>query len=623
MAEINDILVVLSDLAKRNYFIPSYQRGYRWEKQQVTELLDDIWDFAETKQDQDYYCLQPIVVRKMSNDMVVQYELSSETGGNWYEVIDGQQRLTTIALVFQYFNEHFNGRTKDPVPNIKYETRETCIRNVYIDDGNDKACCDGKDPMTNIDLWHVVNSYQYIHDWFTKYRDQGLDEDKVKSVFKKYVKVIWYEVAEGINGFTDPIELFTRINMGKIPLTNAELIKALFLRRRNFDNNKELRQIEIAKEWDSMEYALQNDDFWYFLNKEGQDKPARIEYIFDMMYQKELELAQNAGTLESFNKQHGTDDYKTFRFFAKHFKDNRGDAVKECWEEVKNSFAALKEWFDDPVYYHYIGYLITSGVSIVDVYTMYYDSPKDEFIRKVKERIRDVVKDVTYTEENGYVSFSLNYLNHRDLIRTLLLLFNIQYIINHNSRAEHWYIRFPFELYKKQRWDIEHINSYTTYEITKGEDQVKWIETALNDLLNLGIDVREKDAALYSEIEKFRLNTSNALFPNIKAKIAKLAGEDVDEEEEVKNNIGNLTLLNAEINRGYGNSLFVSKRKEIINKDKAGCFIPICTKNIFLKYYDTEGASKTIWSKANGDHAKYLMEIKETLKDFITNDEAE
>jgi hypothetical protein len=86
MAEINDILVVLSDLAKRNYFIPSYQRGYRWEKQQVTELLDDIWDFAETKQDQDYYCLQPIVVRKMSNDMVVQYELSSETGGDWYEV---------------------------------------------------------------------------------------------------------------------------------------------------------------------------------------------------------------------------------------------------------------------------------------------------------------------------------------------------------------------------------------------------------------------------------------------------------------------------------------------------------------------------------------------------------
>ena len=47
MADINDILVVVNKLAKRNYCIPSYQRGYRWEKQQVIELLDDILDFSE------------------------------------------------------------------------------------------------------------------------------------------------------------------------------------------------------------------------------------------------------------------------------------------------------------------------------------------------------------------------------------------------------------------------------------------------------------------------------------------------------------------------------------------------------------------------------------------------
>ena len=135
------------------------------------------------------------------------------------------------------------------------------------------------------------------------------------------------------------------------------------------------------------------------------------------------------------------------------------------------------------------------------------------------------------------------------------------------------------------------------------------------------INIEEKDEPLYAEIEGFKSNTPNNNFPSIKSKIAKHAGEDVDEDEDIKNNLGNLTLLNAEINRGYGNSLFVTKRKEIINKDKEGCFIPICTKNIFLKYYDTEGSSKTIWSKKNGDHAKYLTEIKDTLKEFITNDE--
>jgi len=621
MADINDILVVVNKLAKRNYFIPSYQRGYRWEKQQVTELLDDILDFSENREEQDYYCLQPVVVRKLSYDDLETFNIDNEDGEEWYEVIDGQQRLTTLSLILHYFNEQFIGKNKIPEPNIKYETRETCIDKIYIDENTNLAYCEGKDKLSNIDLYHVVNTYQYIHDWFNEERDPELDSNKIMSVFRTMVKVIWYEVNDSVKGGSDAIELFTRINMGKIPLTNAELIKALFLRRRNFDSNKELRQIEIAKEWDNMEYALQNDDFWYFLNKEGSNKPARIEYIFDMMFNQELNRANGNGCLEKFNKQYGTDEYKTFRFFAKMFKQFSNDAVKECWEVVQNYFSALKEWFDDPVYYHYIGYLITCGVTIIDIYSMYENSPKDKFLQEIKGKIRDIVKDVHYTLDGNDVSFDLSYVRDKDMIRKLLLLFNIQYMIIHNSKSEHWYIRFPFDLYKKQKWDIEHINSFTTYEITKAEEQVKWIDTALEDLSGLRINIKEEDELLYDDIERFKSNTVNNIFPSIKSRLARLAGEDVDEDEEIKNNIGNLTLLNAEINRGYGNSLFVTKRKEIINKDKEGCFIPICTKNIFLKYYDTEGTTKTIWSKAKGDHSKYLYEIKETLKEFITNSE--
>lgn len=621
MADINDILVVVNKLAKRNYFIPSYQRGYRWEKQQVTELLDDILDFSENKEDQDYYCLQPVVVRKLSMDDIETYNIENENGEEWYEVIDGQQRLTTLTLILHYFNEQFIGKNKISEPNIKYETRETCIDKIYIDEDNKCACCEGKDKQSNIDLYHAVNTYQCIHDWFSEEREAELDTNKIMSVFRTMVKVIWYEVNDTINDGSDAIELFTRINMGKIPLTNAELIKALFLRKRNFNSNENLRQIEIAKEWDSMEYALQNDDFWYFLNKEGESKPARVEYIFDMMYNLEQNRAKENGNIEQFNKLYGTDDYKTFRFFATKFNTTSSNVVKECWENVQGCFSALKEWFNDPVYYHYIGFLITCGVSIVEIYSMYDNSPKDKFIVKVKDSIRGIVKNVHYTLEDGEVFFGLSYVNDKELIRKLLLLFNIQYMIIHNLKSEHWYIRFPFDLYKKQKWDIEHINSFTTHEITKGEEQVKWIDTAIEDLLNLGVDLEDKDVNLYEDIEKFRSNTVNNKFPDIKSRLAKLAGEDVEEDENVKNNIGNLTLLNAEINRGYGNSLFVTKRKEIISKDKEGCFIPICTKNIFLKYYDTEGSSKTIWSKANGDHAKYLQEIKETLDEFITNSE--
>jgi len=619
MADINDILVVVNKLSKRNYFIPSYQRGYRWGKQQVVELLDDILDFSENNKEQgDYYCLQPIVVKQMSSLEASHYELDTSDEKVWYEVIDGQQRITTLSLILHYFNEFFIGRKKLSEPNIQYETRETCIHDIYIDEDSNMPVCEGRDINSNIDLYHILRSYQNIHDWFSKFEDANTVYNKISKLADDMVKVIWYEITNSSEDGSGAIELFTRINMGKIPLTNAELIKALFLRKRNFESNKELRQIEIAKEWDNMEYTLQNDDFWYFLNKDGENKPARIEFLFDMMYRQEYNLAINQ---DEFNRKHGTDEYKTFRFFAEKFKKAENNAVKECWEEVQSCFSALKEWFEDPLYYHYIGYLITCGVSIVDIYNMYDDTPKDEFLAKIKNRIKEIVKKVHYAEVNGEVTMNLSYDNDGDLIRKLLLLFNIQYLIMHNSQSEHWYIRFPFNLYKTQKWDIEHINSFTTYEITKGEAQIEWLETAINDLLNVGKDIQTIDPNLYCDIETFKANTVNAKFAPLKARIAKYADEDETEDDKIKNNIGNLTLLNADINRGYGNSLFVTKRRTIIERDKEGRFIPICTKNIFLKYYDKEGSSKSIWSKANGDYNKYLTDLRDTLIEFITKEE--
>ena len=105
-SSINDLISGIED-KKVCFIVPSYQRGYRWEKQQVIELLDDILDFSENKEDQDYYCLQPVVVRKLSLEDIETYNLENENGKEWYEVIDRQQRLTTLDLILHYFNEQF------------------------------------------------------------------------------------------------------------------------------------------------------------------------------------------------------------------------------------------------------------------------------------------------------------------------------------------------------------------------------------------------------------------------------------------------------------------------------------------------------------------------------------
>ena len=57
----------VKELLGMKFFIPSYQRGYRWTDRQVKDLLNDLWEFARQKNaDYNFYCVQPLVVRQMS-----------------------------------------------------------------------------------------------------------------------------------------------------------------------------------------------------------------------------------------------------------------------------------------------------------------------------------------------------------------------------------------------------------------------------------------------------------------------------------------------------------------------------------------------------------------------------
>lgn len=61
-------LETIYGLLEMNFFIPGYQRGYRWKKQQVESLLNDIWEFQKKSSETDFYCLQPIVIRLMTDE---------------------------------------------------------------------------------------------------------------------------------------------------------------------------------------------------------------------------------------------------------------------------------------------------------------------------------------------------------------------------------------------------------------------------------------------------------------------------------------------------------------------------------------------------------------------------
>lgn len=202
--------------------VPSYQRGYRWGEEEVTRLLSDIQDiFDEESQTARNYCLQPIVVRR---------------SGDQYDLIDGQQRLTTLYLIYKYMSIASNGwLVKSPRFSLIYETR---TKSAEFLESMDKSLRDD-----NIDFWFICNAYETIEKWFNQFGDKiPVVMNDFNSYLSKYVKVIWYEVDES----QDAIALFTRLNIGKIPLTSAELIRAMFLSRDNNESMDKERQEEIA-----------------------------------------------------------------------------------------------------------------------------------------------------------------------------------------------------------------------------------------------------------------------------------------------------------------------------------------------------------------------------------------
>jgi uncharacterized protein with ParB-like and HNH nuclease domain len=257
---VNDLRVDTAGGPQR-YFIASYQRGYRWSPLQVTQLLEDIREFTRRRdpQPEEFYCLQPLV-------------LKVATGGR-YEVVDGQQRLTTLLLILRHFNERLTEKFRLPLFTLEYETRPNLVE--FLNQPTEALA------RSNVDFFHLFGAATAIEKWFS---DKQSEVGDITSALLNRTKVIWFQLSERDN----PVEAFTRLNVGKIPLTNDELIRALFLRRTNAEESEAAAlQHKIAHEWDQLEKTLQSDAFWYFLSNQGGKAQNRIGFLFDLVARSE------------------------------------------------------------------------------------------------------------------------------------------------------------------------------------------------------------------------------------------------------------------------------------------------------------------------------------------------
>ena len=204
-------------------------------------------------------------------------------------------------------------------------------------------------------------------------------------------------------------------------------------------------------------------------------------------------------------------------------------------------------------------------------------------------------------------------------------------LINSSQYGLPVFYKFPFHLYKKEKWDVEHIDSNTTNDLDKFEDQKKWLSD-----VEANEDLSED---LKNRIAKFKQNEEaepfDKLWDDVYESIDKEIGEKQKLNDAEKNQIWNFCLLNASTNRSYGNAIFPVKRQTIIEKDQGInkeqkddnqtdkkqtskknviAFVPPVTKYVFLKYYTKSNVQFRTWSKSDAE--AYRDNIYETLQKF-------
>ena len=533
-------LKTVGEILNKQFIIPTYQRGYRWTEKQIKDLLSDLCEFHHIEKSiNDFYCLQPMVVKKDNNNDAA------------FIVIDGQQRLTTLKMVVAFLSGN-----KD----------EDCLLSgiKYSDNTREKK-------FSEIDKIFKGNARETIKNF--SYKDYGVEKsDLLLNTIKERVKFIWYEVDENANEY----EIFSRLNIGKIPLTNAELLKACFLCDGNFRDGDELTQIQMAAEWDRIELELQDESLWYFFKQTPNTEGTYIDAIFKIMHPNNT--------------------------FAEFYKELRGkDAnTKNMWRKVYNLFLQLKEWHDDEK----IGGLAWFAIknNLINLENENYKSID------FREKIKNWLKDKRLAcESNGKIEIKLDEVGYGDdNTRKIIELANVCYCADKR-------ILFPYE--KTRDLDIEHISAQDD-DLEKFNNAFFESLYAPLDFVNkvfeghnlTNNDIKTNIETLKQRIEEEKQNKHKfwELYDDIKKFpfLSQFVGS-LDEKE--KNNIGNLVLLPKGINRSYKNAIFTKKRYDIAKA--CGEIMPLTLRAFFREYYDEQESAKNIefalyWTEKDVENLK-------------------
>lgn len=557
---------VLVGSIEGRFFVPDYQRGYRWGEQEVEQLLDDISEHIREKRSE--YYLQPLVVKPMVD-------------GAW-ELVDGQQRLTTLYLILR--------RIRDFLPqtvvkySLEYETRPGSAE--FLDSPHEALADE------NIDYFHMFHAFRLIGEWFDKQVDATTAAIDIYKALTSTVFVIWYEAPQE-PGF-DSRELFTRLNVGRIPLTDAELVKASLLSRVE-------RPLETAAQWDSFERDLRSPEVWAFVTATPAGVATHIELLLDTL-----------ADLITGDRPTSRLPFSTFQTLRTEFFDT----FDKLWNRVVDLHSLIIGWYEDRDVFHKVGYLIaTRRATFFDLVKLAADIPRSEFQAGLDMMIRDSLK------LSWHSVAALEYGQGK--ASRVLLLMNVETV----RRSAHSSERYSFDAHARRLWSLEHIHAQRSEGLNTVDQWTAWLKDHATALDILDLTDAERDE-VRKRIDNAIPGISSETFEPLRQEIVALFSaddtlgtQDAETADRTEiDTIANLALLSSTDNSVLNNSVFEVKRRHLIGLDQTGSFIPVCTRNVFLKYYATGASAQQIHFWGLSDRSAYLNAMKSVLEPYLLED---
>ena len=570
------------------YNIPEYQRGYKWTAANVIQLLEDLKNFKKTDNDQ-FYCIQNITITKQKHK------------DSWcMNVIDGQQRLTTLFILLSYLQRNMKDKIIIPSANIlKYSIRKSSdqfLRDNILTGSIWDNTIDTNSAQTK-DQYYMMAVADAIQGWF---RDNNLE---AKTILDNLVLIV-NEVRPG-----DEETVFASLNGGKVDLDGADLVRAILITRAakqkypSIISHEQLHQIvnddidlninisvssrgkinefrvKLGVELDEMnKWWSQNKVKDYFEqllpNKISKNKAFKysqypidlLYYAFYEAYKSKLNNSSDAETLDLRVFENGID-----------LNEQSGDDHLEFYTTLREFHLTMMEWYNHDEIYNLIGYLMYnfkgSKISFDLLWKLWQESlSKDEFVCKLKDVIKDQIAIPFYNDTKDEGNTLKNAL---DELRSSIL--NLQY---------NWYN-----------------NDFT----------LKFLP--LVDILPIERIVKKQTKVILSRIENpkyFRCHGEDKEHVRSQKRIIdESLPEDqkasmIEENKEGLNSSGKIVLLVLGVNRSYGNDPHNEKMDRIISEFLINdWYIRPHTFNVFT--------SKIKSINENGDNTQDLYWSREDM----------